>query len=112
MKRVLSAVHRGIVAVFSLPIRFYRRFLSPLKPVPCCRFTPTCSQYALEALEEWGVVCGTALALWRILRCNPFCRGGYDPVPLGPWHKSEDADAERKPASEPVRPQEKNDSEE
>ena len=61
-------------------IGLYRRFLSPLKR-PCCRFYPTCSPYAIEAVEEWGVIVGLALALWRILRCNPFCRGGIDKVP-------------------------------
>lgn len=61
-------------------IRFYRKNLSPCKP-PCCRFVPTCSEYALEAVERFGFWKGTALSLWRILRCNPFCKGGYDPVP-------------------------------
>lgn len=61
-------------------IGFYRRYFSPLKK-PCCRFYPTCSQYAIEAVEEWGVIRGLALAVWRILRCNPFCRGGIDLVP-------------------------------
>ena len=61
------------------PMRFYRRFLSPLKP-PMCRFRPTCSQYAIEAIEEHGILRGGAYALWRILRCQPFCKGGYDPV--------------------------------
>lgn len=61
-------------------IGLYRHFLSPLKR-PCCRFYPTCSRYAIEAVEEWGVIRGLALALWRILRCNPFCRGGIDNVP-------------------------------
>lgn len=48
---------------------------------PCCRFTPTCSVYAITALEKHGALKGTALAVWRILRCNPLCKGGYDPVP-------------------------------
>lgn len=61
-------------------ISFYRKNISPLSP-PCCRFIPTCSQYALEAIEKYGVLKGGLLALWRILRCNPFCKGGYDPVP-------------------------------
>ena len=61
-------------------IRFYRRRISPLKP-PCCRFVPTCSQYAIEAIEKYGALKGGALAVWRILRCNPFSKGGYDPVP-------------------------------
>ena len=62
-------------------IGLYRKYISPLKSVPSCRFTPCCSEYAIEALREWRVVVGTALALWRMLRCNPFGRGGYDPVP-------------------------------
>jgi len=61
-------------------ISLYRKYISPLKP-PCCRFTPTCSKYAIDAIREWGVICGLALSVWRILRCNPFCKGGYDPVP-------------------------------
>ena len=61
-------------------VKFYRKFISPLKR-PCCRFTPTCSQYAIEAFSEWGFFRGLALTVWRILRCNPFCRGGSDTVP-------------------------------
>ena len=69
MKRAMLAV-----------IRFYRRHISPAKP-PCCRYIPTCSQYAIEAIEKYGALKGGALAVWRILRCNPFSKGGYDPVP-------------------------------
>lgn len=65
---------------FIFLIRLYQRFISPLKP-PSCRFTPTCSQYAVEALKEWGLIVGLALAVWRVLRCNPFSKGGPDPVP-------------------------------
>ena len=63
-------------------IRFYQRSVSPLFP-PRCRFIPTCSQYALEAVEKYGPVKGTALAAQRLARCHPFYRGGkiYDPVP-------------------------------
>lgn len=62
-------------------IKFYRKYLSPLKGRPCCRYYPTCSQYALEAYEKYGFFKGTLLTVWRILRCNPFSKGGYDPVP-------------------------------
>ncbi|MBQ5813804.1 MAG: membrane protein insertion efficiency factor YidD [Clostridia bacterium] len=62
-------------------IRFYRKHLSSLKRHPTCCFTPTCSQYALEAVEKYGAIKGGLLALWRIMRCNPFSKGGYDPVP-------------------------------
>lgn len=62
-------------------IRLYQKYISPLKGHGSCRFTPTCSQYALEAYREWGFFAGTALTVWRLLRCNPFGKGGYDPVP-------------------------------
>ncbi len=61
-------------------IRFYQKHISA-HTAPCCRFSPTCSAYAIEALQRHGVIFGTALAVWRLLRCNPLCRGGYDPVP-------------------------------
>ena len=61
-------------------IEFYRRWLSPLKP-PCCRFVPTCSAYAAEALRKYGWARGGLLTLKRILRCNPWSKGGFDPVP-------------------------------
>ncbi len=61
-------------------VNLYRKFISPLKPA-CCRFTPTCSAYALEAFRKRGFFVGLTLTVWRILRCNPFSRGGYDPVP-------------------------------
>ena len=64
-------------------IRFYRGSVSPHLP-PSCRFHPTCSQYALTAVERFGALKGGGMALWRILRCNPFCKGGYDPVPENP----------------------------
>ena len=61
-------------------IRGYQRYLSPLLPDSCI-YSPTCSQYALEAIEKYGVLKGGWLALLRILRCHPFHKGGYDPVP-------------------------------
>lgn len=66
--------------VWIAPIALYRRVLSPLKP-PMCRFHPTCSEYASQAVLAHGIVRGSALALWRVLRCHPFAKGGYDPVP-------------------------------
>ncbi|MGM9657456.1 MAG: membrane protein insertion efficiency factor YidD [Eubacteriales bacterium] len=66
--------------LFTAPIKFYQKHVSPGLGSNC-RFYPTCSQYAIEAIEEWGVIAGSALALWRLLRCNPFCKCGYDPVP-------------------------------
>lgn len=71
MKRVAMAL-----------IRFYRKYLSGLKPAPTCRFEPTCSAYALEAFEKRGFFAGLALTLWRILRCSPLSPAGFDPVPL------------------------------
>lgn len=73
----------------SAVINGYRKFISPLK-LPCCRFVPTCSEYALEALRVHGFFKGLALTVWRVLRCNPLCRGGYDPVPA-PSHKRAEA---------------------
>ncbi len=74
MKRILIAL-----------IRFYKRAISPLLP-NACKYTPTCSEYAMEAIEVHGALKGSLLAAWRLLRCNPFSRGGYDPVPK-PHHK-------------------------
>ncbi|AXL21279.1 membrane protein insertion efficiency factor YidD [Megasphaera sp. ASD88] len=65
---------------FIILIRFYQLCISPLKP-PCCRFYPTCSAYAIEALQKYGAVKGSYLAVRRILKCHPFHKGGYDPVP-------------------------------
>ena len=62
-------------------IGFYRRYLSPLKKYPTCRFIPTCSEYALEAVSKYGVLKGGYLALRRLLRYHPFHPGGYDPLP-------------------------------
>ncbi len=61
-------------------IEVYRRYISPLKP-PCCRYIPTCSEYAAEAIKKYGAGRGGWLAFKRIMRCHPFHKGGYDPVP-------------------------------
>ena len=62
-------------------IKFYRKYISPLKGRSTCIFYPTCSEYAIQAYEKYGFFKGTLLTVWRILRCNPFNKGGYDPVP-------------------------------
>lgn len=69
MKKILTAL-----------IRFYQKAISPHTKAHC-KYYPTCSQYGLEAIERFGALKGSGLALWRILRCNPFSSGGYDPVP-------------------------------
>lgn len=75
----MNAVRR----VFLLPVRLYRRILSPLKP-PCCRFTPTCSAYTIEAVMRFGILKGSWLTFKRVLRCQPFGGYGEDPVPGHP----------------------------
>lgn len=72
---------------FLAPVKLYRKYLSPLKPTPTCRFTPSCSQYAIDAVREWGIVLGIVLTLFRIVRCNPFSKGGDDPVPKNPFKR-------------------------
>jgi putative membrane protein insertion efficiency factor len=70
---------RAGVRIVQAPITLYRRVLSPALPRRC-RYEPTCSAYAIEALQEFGILRGLVLATWRVLRCNPFSHGGYDPV--------------------------------
>jgi len=66
--------------LFAFFIKLYKVVLSPLLP-PACRFLPTCSEYAIEAINKYGALKGSYLAVRRILRCHPLCEGGYDPVP-------------------------------
>lgn len=70
---------RSLAGVLLAPIRAYQRFVSPALPRRC-KYYPTCSAYAVDAVREFGVLRGVVLAVWRLLRCNPFSHGGYDPV--------------------------------
>ncbi len=79
-KTAVRKVAELTVWLLIAPIRFYQRFISPLTP-PSCRFTPTCSQYAIEALRKHGPAKGLWLAARRLLRCHPWGGSGYDPVP-------------------------------
>ena len=65
--------------LFLFIIKFYRKYISPMKSTKC-PYIPSCSEYGMEAIEKYGALKGGALALWRIIRCNPFSKGGYDPV--------------------------------
>jgi putative membrane protein insertion efficiency factor len=69
-----------VIELMCAVLRLYKRFISPVLP-PACRFSPSCSEYAQAALRRHGIMYGSALALWRLCRCQPFSRGGYDPVP-------------------------------
>ena len=75
-----TSVAIQLIILLILLILFYRKYISPLKSTKCPYF-PTCSEYGLEAVEKYGAFKGGFLALWRIIRCNPFSKGGYDPVP-------------------------------
>jgi hypothetical protein len=76
MKWLMNIISQLLI----LPIRFYQLCISPLLG-PSCRFTPTCSEYAKQAIQKHGPIKGLGLAIWRILRCNPWGGSGYDPVP-------------------------------
>ena len=80
MRDLLNIFTKSLGWLLMLPIRFYRKFISPLTQ-PSCRFTPTCSEYAIEAITKHGPFKGTWLAIKRILRCHPWGGSGYDPVP-------------------------------
>lgn len=80
VRSTLTFIRRTITKALIYPIRLYQRYISPLTP-PACRFTPTCSQYAVEALQKHGPIKGLYLAIRRILRCHPWGGSGYDPVP-------------------------------
>ena len=80
MRELLNIFTKSLGWLLMLPIRFYRKFISPMTP-PSCRFTPTCSEYAIEAITKHGPFKGTWLAIKRVLRCRPGGGSGYDPVP-------------------------------
>ena len=80
IRSVWQVFRRFLTGLLVLPIRLYQRIISPLLP-PRCRYTPSCSQYAVEALRKHGPLKGLWLAVYRIVRCNPFGGFGYDPVP-------------------------------
>lgn len=84
-----SSLQRLLVAVVLLPVVLYRRVLSPMKGAPTCRYLPTCSEYAIEAVQTRGVLVGGALAVGRVLRCNPLFHAGHDPVPARPGSLTE-----------------------
>ncbi|MBF1435174.1 MAG: membrane protein insertion efficiency factor YidD [Prevotella micans] len=78
--KIIGTLSKILVQLLLLPIKFYQVAISPYTP-PSCRFVPTCSEYARQALLKHGPVKGLMLAIWRILRCNPWGGSGYDPVP-------------------------------
>ena len=80
LNNILSYIRKVVILPFVFLIRFYQICISPLKP-GSCRFTPTCSQYALEAFRKHGIIKGMYLSIRRILRCHPWGGSGYDPVP-------------------------------
>jgi putative membrane protein insertion efficiency factor len=82
----MTTLHRLLVQIVLLPVVFYRRVLSPMKRTPSCRYLPTCSEYAIDAVKTRGILVGTTLAVWRVLRCNPLVPGGHDPVPKRRTH--------------------------
>lgn len=79
-REVLEKAKLTARKIFLLPVHLYRRLISPLFP-PVCKYCPSCSRYAVDAVMKHGIIVGTALAGWRLLRCNPWSLGGIDPVP-------------------------------
>ena len=84
-------MRRWIREIAIWPVRMYRRFITPWTPASC-RFSPTCSAYAIEAVRSHGVLRGAWLTTWRLLRCHPFCDGGHDPVPPPRGSRQTEAD--------------------
>ena len=80
LPHMMTALSKAVTWILVAPIIFYQKFITPYTPASC-RFAPTCSEYARQALVKYGPIKGLALAIWRILRCNPWGGSGYDPVP-------------------------------
>lgn len=78
--KIQEALYKMLIHLLILPVRFYQYAISPLLPMSC-RHIPTCSAYTIEALKLHGIIKGSMLSVWRILRCNPWGTSGYDPVP-------------------------------
>jgi len=76
LRRIFNLVNKLVIH----SIKIYQKFISPLKGVSSCRFYPTCSQYAIDAIEKYGIIKGSFMSIKRILKCHPFHPGGYDPV--------------------------------
>lgn len=81
IKNILRLASKAIKLLIIGMIKIYKKYISPIKGAKMCKYIPTCSEYAIEAVEKYGPFKGTYLAIKRILRCNPFSKGGYDPVP-------------------------------
>ena len=81
VKKIFKKIGKFINLILIGMVRIYRKYISPMKRMPSCRYIPTCSQYAIEALQKYGPLKGSYLAIRRMLRCNHFHKGGYDPVP-------------------------------
>ncbi len=79
MRQILKKVRAGLIWLLTGMIRLYQYTISPMLP-PTCRFYPTCSEYMIQAVKKKGLLKGMLMGIWRVLRCNPFCKGGYDPV--------------------------------
>jgi len=104
VSRFTHGLSSGIGAVLLAPIRIYRRFVSPALPARC-KYHPTCSAYAVQAVRELGPIRGTVVAAWRLARCNPWSNGGYDPLSERSLFPARDDEAAAKgPAGTPGAP--------